>query len=472
MTETERDPKAEMGMIGLGVMGRNLMLNMADHGFTVAGYDKDPEKVESMRKESGEKNIFPTIEKSKFIRILKRPRMILLLVPAGGAVDEVIGELIPELDPGDLIIDAGNSFFRDTDRRTQMLEKKGILYMGVGVSGGEEGARKGPSIMPGGSPEAFKRVEPVFEAIAAKVKGEPCMAYMGSGSSGHFVKMVHNGIEYAIMQLISEAYELLKKGLALNNQDIRNVFALWNTGKLNGFLIEITGLIFSRKDEDGKSWLIDNILDVARQKGTGMWTTQSAMELQIPVPTIDLAVAMRDLTVFKEFRKDIAGRIKYVPTSNDIPKEQFLKYLEDGLFCSILLSYTQGFALLKAASAKYGYNMDLQTIAKIWRGGCIIRSAVLEDIQKAFSNKELPFLLLNPAFSKIISDNQDGLRKVVNMASSAGIAAPAMMASLGFLDAFRSERLPANLIQAQRDFFGSHTYERSDREGTFHTQWD
>lgn len=481
MSNQQKGTHADIGMIGLGVMGRNLLLNMADHGYSVAGYDKDPAKVASLRDEAGGKDIYPAGRRKTFLDILKRPRKIILLVPAGEVVDSVIKELLPYLDKGDLIVDAGNSHYTDTDRRIDLLEKKEILFMGMGVSGGEEGARFGPSIMPGGSMVAFNMIKQILGDVAARVNNEPCMEYMGKGSAGHFVKMVHNGIEYAIMQLISETYDIMKRGLGLNNTEIHELFTEWNTGKLNSFLVEITGLILSKKDEKKKSWLIDEILDVARQKGTGMWTTLSAMELQIPVPTIDMAVAMRDLSAFKEERIKISamfnGKNKQFPAKMSgktgvSEQEKMTGYLKDALYCSVLLSYSQGFSLLGAASAKFKYQLSLQTIAKIWRGGCIIRSVILDDIKKAYSARNLQMLLLDPAIAGKISENQEGLRQIVSYAGQTGIPAPAMMASLGYLDSFRSDHLPANLIQAERDYFGSHTYERIDKKGIFHTQWD
>jgi 6-phosphogluconate dehydrogenase len=472
MTDTDKKQQYEIGMIGLGVMGRNLLLNMADHGFSVAGYDKDPTKVEAMRKEAEKRDIRCTANLKEFISSMSFPRTIILLVPAGAPVDSVIKELSPHLQKDDLIIDSGNSYFKDTDLRTIRLKKNGILFMGMGISGGEEGARHGASIMPGGLKKAYERVKPILEAVAARVNGEPCVTYLGPFSAGHFVKMVHNGIEYGLMQLISETYALMKLILGFSEDQLQNVYSEWNKGELNGFLMEITGNIFGRVDDKTGKRLIDEILDVARQKGTGMWTSQSAMELQVPVPTIDMAVAMRDLSVFEE-QRETANKIYLDPKSSfSGDKIKFLIQLRKALYVSMLTIYAQGFALLLAASDKYGYHLDPEAIARIWRGGCIIRAALLEDIQAAFHSKhDLLNLLLDPYLSKEIRENQEDLRQVVCQASIMGVPVPGIMASLGYLDAFSSAWLPANLIQAQRDYFGAHTYERIDEKGTYHTEW-
>jgi len=397
----------------------------------------------------------------------------MMLVPAGAPVDSVIKDLLPHLDKGDLIIDAGNSYFKDTDLRARSLAAKGIQFLGVGVSGGEEGARHGPSIMPGGPKEAYELVRPVFEAAAAKVNGDPCVTWLGPGSAGHFVKMVHNGIEYGIMQLIAETYDLMKRGLDLNDDEMHEVFALWNEGELNGYLVEITSHIFSKQDEKTGKRLIDEILDVAKQKGTGMWTSQSAMELQVPLPTIDLAVAMRDLSVFAKEREQ-AGAI-YQRSLRDFnsDRETFLTQLRHALYASMIITYAQGLELLAVASDKYEYHLDLEAVARIWRGGCIIRAVLLEDICAAFRARgDLPNLLLDPNLSNKVSEHEEDLRRVVCQAAESGVPAPGLMVSLGYLDAYRSAWLPANLIQAQRDYFGAHTYERIDAKGAFHTQWE
>lgn len=473
MTNKQLQQRYEIGMVGLGVMGRNLVLNIADHGFPVAGYDQDPNQVEALRKDSTGRVICGTDNIKDFIALLRPPRAVIILVPAGAPVDSVIKDLLPHLERGDLIIDAGNSYFKDTDVRTRNLSAKGIHFLGVGVSGGEEGARHGPSIMPGGPKEAYERVRPVFEAAAAKVGGAPCVTWLGPGSAGHFVKMVHNGIEYGVMQLIAETYDLMKRGLGLNDAEVHEAYALWDKGELNGYLVEITGHIFSKQDEKTGKRLIDEILDVAKQKGTGMWTSQSAMELQVPIPTIDLAVAMRDLSVFAKEREQADAVYQQSQRRLAGDHDTFLTQLGRALFAAIIITYAQGMALLAVASKKYKYNLDLEAVALIWRGGCIIRSALLEDICAAFrSRRDLPNLLLDANLSRMLMDHQEDLRQVVCQAAKSGIPAPGLMVSLGYFDAYRSAWLPANLIQAQRDYFGAHTYERNDTKGTFHTEWE
>jgi 6-phosphogluconate dehydrogenase len=462
----------EIGMVGLGVMGRNLLLNMADNGFSVAGYDNDPVKVEALKKEIEKRDIHCTGNLLDFISNLRLPHAVILLVPAGAPVDSVINEMSVHLQRDDLIIDSGNSYFKDTNLRTIRLKEKGILFMGMGISGGEEGARHGASIMPGGLKKAYERVRPVLEAVAARVNGDPCVTYLGPSSAGHFVKMVHNGIEYGLMQLISETYALMKLVLGYSEDELKTIYSEWNNGELNGFLMEITSNIFGKVDEKSGKRLIDEILDVARQKGTGMWTSQSAMELQVPVPTIDIAVAIRDLSVFEK-QREMAGKIYQYPESHfKGDRKKFLTQLRNTLYVSMLTTYTQGFSLLAAASDKYGYNLDMEAVARIWRGGCIIRAAILEDIQAAFHAKhDLLNLLLDHNLSEKIKENLEDLRKIVCHASFLGIPIPGIMASLGYLDAYRSSWLPANLIQAQRDYFGAHTYERIDAKGTYHTEW-
>jgi 6-phosphogluconate dehydrogenase len=473
MRNTQPPQRYEIGMVGLGVMGRNLVLNMADHGFSVAGYDKDAAKVEALRQESKKRDVRGAADIKEFIALLRRPRAVMLLVPAGAPVDSVINDLLVHLQPGDLIIDGGNSYFKDTDVRARNLTAKGIQFLGVGVSGGEEGARQGPSIMPGGPKEAYERVRPVFEAAAAKVNGDPCVTWLGPGSAGHFVKMVHNGIEYGVMQLIAETYDLMKRGLGLNDDEVREVYALWNKGELNGYLVEITSHIFSKPDEKTGQRLIDEILDVAKQKGTGMWTSQSAMELQVPIPTIDLAVAMRDLSVFAKEREQAGAIYQRSMRRFTGDRDTFLTQLGRALYAGIITIYAQGLALLVVASDKYKYHLDFEAVARIWRGGCIIRAALLEDICAAFhAKRELPNLLLDPNLSHKIMEHQEDLRQVVCQAAGSGVPAPGLMVSLGYLDAYRSAWLPANLIQAQRDYFGAHTYERIDAKGTFHTEWE
>ncbi len=463
----------KVGMVGLGVMGRNFLLNMADHGYSVAGYDKDHAKIELLQNETGKRDIVGEGNLIDFIALLRLPRTIIILVPAGNPVDSVINDLLPHLEKGDLIIDAGNSHFKDTTMRTHNLEAKGIQFLGVGVSGGENGARHGPCIMVGGHKDAYEEVRPLFEAAAAKINGDPCVAWLGTDSSGHFVKMVHNGIEYGVMQLIAEAYDLMKRGLGLDDDEISEAYSSWNNGELNSYLVGITSQIFSKQDTKTGMHLIDEILDVAKQKGTGMWTSQSAMELQVPIPTIDLAVSMRDLSVFTKERAqaDSIYQLSMKPFIGD--RKPFLAQLGRALFAALIITYAQGMALLAVASEKYKYHLNLEGIARIWRGGCIISSKLLVDISAAFhARHDLPNLLLDPTMSRKLMLHQADLRQVVCQAAELGVPIPGLMVSLGYFDAYRSIRLPANLIQAQRDYFGAHTYERNDANGTFHTEWD
>ena len=473
MTNKQPQQQYEIGMVGLGVMGRNLVMNMADHSFSVAGYDRDAAKVEELRKESAERNIDGVANILDFIALLRKPRAIMMLVPAGAPVDSVIKDLLPHLDKGDLIIDAGNSYFKDTDLRARNLAAKGIHFLGVGVSGGEEGARHGPSIMPGGPKEAYERVRPVFEAVAAKVSGDPCVTWLGPGSAGHFVKMVHNGIEYAVMQLFAEAYDLMKRGLGLNDDELHDVFSTWNNGELNGYLMEITSHIFSTVDKKTGKRLIDEILDVARQKGTGMWTSQSAMELQVPIPTIDIAVAIRNLSVFEKQRESASAVLQRPVRRFEGDRDTFLGQVRQSLYAGMVITYSQGFAVLATASDKYEYHLNLEAVARIWRGGCIIRTVLLDDILTAYRNQPgLSNLLLDVDLASKVMANQEALRRVVCTAAELGLPALGLMTVLGYLDGYRSAWLPANLIQAQRDYFGAHTYERIDSKGTFHTQWE
>lgn len=473
MTNKNGEQQCVIGMVGLGTMGRNLLLNMADHGFTVAGYDADKNKVESLCKESRKQSVFGATTIEEFLELLKKPRAIMLLVPAGKPVDSVINELLPHLQANDLIIDAGNSHFTDTDIRAQELQKKGIQFLGVGISGGEEGARRGPSIMPGGPKVAYEKVRSIFEAVAAKVAGDPCVTYLGTGSAGHYVKMVHNGIEYGIMQLIAETYDLMKRGLGLSNDELANVYHSWNESELNSYLIEITGHIFSKRDDKTGKYLIDEIRDVAKQTGTGMWTSQSAMELQVPTLTIDLAVAMRDMSVFVKERDQASHLYKRPIPLLTTDHDTFINQLQGAIFTGMIVAYAQGMALLSIASNQYAYHLDLEAVAGIWRGGCIIRAKLLEDVRAAFRSKgKLPNLLLDPNLSRKIMAHQDDLRQVLCQASIIGVPTPTLMVTLSYLDAYRSSWQPTNLIQAQRDYFGAHTYERTDVKGTFHTEWE
>ncbi len=456
----------DFGMIGLGTMGRNLLLNMADHGFNVTGHDRDSEKVELLSKEGGIEG-FSDLE--TFISRLSKPRAVMMLVPAGEIVDAVIDDLLPLLDDGDLIIDGGNSYFKDTDRRFQRLREKNIHFFGIGISGGEEGARRGPSMMPGGDRQAYGVVENIFEAVAAKVNGEPCVTYLGPGACGHFVKMVHNGIEYGIMQLLSEVYSLMTANLGLSNAEIHEAFKQWNEGRLNSFLVEITADIFLKKDELSDNMLIDMISDQARSKGTGKWTSQLAMDLQVPVPTIDMAVAMRDLSKYKELRVETEGKYLDAKVSGNALDTQDL---EQALFFATILSYAQGMHMLQAASETYDYGLDMGAIARIWRGGCIIRAELLHTISKAYGEKPgLEHLMLDDSIKELLLSCEKGMRKTVSAAALSGVSTPALSSALTYFDMIRAGDMPSNLIQAQRDFFGAHTYERTDREGKFHTEW-
>ena len=464
--------KYAFGMIGLGVMGRSLLLNMADHGFAVAGHDKDTTKVASLNEEAGDKDVKGFSDVKEFIQSLTSPRAIMMLVPAGKIVDSVIEELTPLLEKGDILIDGGNSHFTDTNRRVEELEAIGLHFFGMGVSGGEEGARRGPSMMPGGDKQAYNVMKPIFEAIAAKVDGVPCVTYIGPGASGHFVKMVHNGIEYGIMQLIAETYEVLKKGLKLNNDEIGKIFADWNEGRLQSFLLDITKDIFKYKAPGTDHLLLDDIKDEARAKGTGKWTSQVAMDLQAPIPTVDTAVSMRDLSKYKQLREKAAALYAKDPIVLDVDKAELLAALEQAFYFTMIISYAQGMHLLSNASAEYKYDLHLGEIAKIWRGGCIIRSKFLNDIFKAYEkDAKLEHLLLDSNVQALVQGAVPGIRKVLSKTIAAGIATPAYAASLSYFDAFRSERMPSNLTQAQRDYFGAHTYELIGKEGTFHTQW-
>ncbi|MFB9844548.1 NADP-dependent phosphogluconate dehydrogenase [Mucilaginibacter ginsenosidivorans] len=464
--------KYAFGMIGLGTMGRSLLLNMADHGFAVAGHDKDASKVASLNEEGKDKDVKGFGDVAEFIHSLTTPRAIMMLVPAGKIVDAVIDELTPLLDKGDILIDGGNSHFTDTNRRVDELEAKGLHFFGMGVSGGEEGARRGPSMMPGGDKEAYNVMKPIFEAIAAHVNGEPCVTYIGPGASGHFVKMVHNGIEYGLMQLIAETYEIMKKGLKMDNASIGEVYTKWNEGRLQSFLMDITKDIFAFNAPGTDHLLIDDIKDEARAKGTGKWTSQVAMDLQAPIPTIDSAVSMRDLSKYKQLREQASTLYSQAEPEMDVDKEEFLAALEQAFYFSMIISYAQGMHLLTNASTEYKYDLKLGEIAKIWRGGCIIRSAFLNDIFNAYQNDpQLAHLLLDGGVEDLVSETVKGARKVLSATIGAGIAAPAFAASLSYFDNFRNKRMPSNLTQAQRDYFGAHTYELIGKEGVFHTQW-
>ncbi|WP_261512548.1 NADP-dependent phosphogluconate dehydrogenase [Chryseobacterium paludis] len=462
------------GMVGLGVMGRNLLYNIADNGFSIAGFDLDKEKVKELEEgATSEMKVKGTGTLEDFVSALETPRKIILMVPAGKPVDAVLESITPLLSSGDIVIDAGNSYFEDTNRRIADLASKNLHFMGMGVSGGEKGARTGPSIMPGGDVEAFHLLKPMLEAISAKVDQEACTAYMGKGSAGNYVKMVHNGIEYAIMQLISEAYDLLKRGAKLNNEQLYEVFRDWNNGDMNSFLIEITRDIFQQRDSLTDNYLVDQILDKAGAKGTGKWTSEQAMEIGVSIPTIDIAVTSRILSAYKDERIQASGLYseKEITSPEDI--NIFIKEVGDALYLATLISYAQGLSLLVKASDEYHFEIPLKDVVKIWRGGCIIRSVLLEKFYSAYTrNPNLSNILLDKEISVIVKEKVNSLRKTAAFAALNGISSLGIQTALGYFDAYTTESLPVNLIQAQRDYFGAHTYQRIDREGVFHTSWE
>ena len=465
------EKKYDIGIVGLGVMGRNLAMNIADHGFSVAGFDIDPAKVTEFEKE-GSGSTKATASAGEFASLLRRPQAFIMLVPAGKAVDSAINGILPHLEPGAIIIDGGNSYYKDTDIRMKALAAKGMHFIGMGVSGGEEGARRGPSMMPGGNAEAYKQVRPILEAAAAKVDGEPCITYLGPGSSGHYVKMVHNGIEYGLMELIAETYDLMKRYAGMNNDDLHTVYEAWSLGRAGSFLLEITAEIFLKNDEKTGGRLVDMVLDRAAQKGTGKWTSQDAMDLQVPVPAIDAAVMMRALSGNKREREEAAGILKGPVPSLKGDRQSFIQQIGNALYFSMIAAYAQGMALISAASSAYGYGISLQSVARIWRGGCIIRAQLLDEIARVYGKTPGPDnLMLDPHMATLLSDGEQDLRRVISRAVENGIPVPGLLSSLTYFDALRSRRLPANLIQAQRDYFGAHTYERTDSSGTFHTVW-
>jgi 6-phosphogluconate dehydrogenase len=469
-------PKADIGLVGLAVMGENLMLNMESHGFTVACYNRTVSKVDEFLNGRGKgKKFIGAHSIEEFIASLALPRKIMLMVKAGKPVDEFIEQLLPHLAAGDIVIDGGNSHFPDSIRRTQYLAAKGILFIGTGVSGGEEGALKGPSIMPGGNPAAWPHVKPIFQAIAAKVAdGAPCCEWIGSDGAGHFVKMVHNGIEYGDMQLICEAYQLMAVGLGMSADEMQQIFAEWNRGVLDSYLIEITADILKVKDEATGQPMVDVILDTAGQKGTGKWTSQAGLDLGVPIPQIAEAVFARCISAIKEER--VAASLKLKGPRKQFRKERaaFVQQIHAALYASKICSYAQGFQLMRAASEEYKWDLKFGEIALLWRGGCIIRAQFLENIKAAFDKKpKLANLLLDPYFKKIVSKSMRAWRNVIKTAIDLGIPVPSMSTALNYYDSYRSARLPANLLQAQRDYFGAHTYERIDkpRGEFFHTDW-
>jgi 6-phosphogluconate dehydrogenase len=469
------EPKADIALIGLAVMGQNLILNMNDKGFTVVAFNRTVSKVDDfLNKEAKGTKVIGAHSLEEMVGLLKKPRRVMLMVKAGEAVDEFIEHLLPHLEPGDIIIDGGNSLFEDTNRRTKYVESKGLLYIGTGVSGGEEGARHGPSIMPGGSPAAWPHVKDIFQKIAAKVEdGTPCCDWVGENGAGHYVKMVHNGIEYGDMQLICEAYNLMKTGLGMTPDQMHEVFAEWNKGELDSYLIEITRDILAFKDTDGQP-LVDKILDTAGQKGTGKWTVISSQDLGIPITLIGEAVYARCISALKDERVAAAKKLKGPKPTIKGDQKKFIEDIRHALYASKIISYAQGYMLMRAAANEYKWNLNYGGIALMWRGGCIIRSAFLGKIKEAFQEKpKLTNLLLAPFFKKAIKVSQRSWRNVIAMAAKKGIPVPAFSTALSFYDSYRSERLPANLLQAQRDYFGAHTYERLDqpRGQFFHTNW-
>ena len=468
--------KSDIGLIGLAVMGENLVLNMESKGFRVSVYNRTVEKVDKFVQGRGkDKNIFGARSLEEFVSSLKSPRKVFLMVKAGQAVDDFIEKLIPVLDPGDVIIDGGNTHFPDTARRTAYVESKGLLYIGTGVSGGEEGALKGPSMMPGGSPAAWPLVKPIFQSICAKVEnGQPCCDWVGEGGAGHFVKMVHNGIEYGDIQLICECYHIMKELLGMSNEEMHETFAEWNKGDLDSYLVEITRDILAKKDEDG-NYVLDYILDTAGQKGTGKWTAISALDAGVPLTLIGESVFARCLSAQKEERV-AASKILQGPAPAKFTgdRKAFLEDLRKALFAAKVVSYAQGYALMKAAAKEYGWNLNYGGIALMWRGGCIIRSVFLGKIKEAFDNNpDIANILLDPYFSGKLAEAHSGWRNVLAQAIVNGVPAPCLSAALEYYDGYRCDRLPANLLQAQRDFFGAHTYERTDmpRGQFFHTNW-
>jgi len=468
--------KGDIGLIGLAVMGENLVLNMENHGFTVSVYNRTVSKVDAFINGRGkDKNFIGCHSIEELVQSLKKPRKVMLLVKAGKPVDDFIEMIMPYLEPGDVIIDGGNSHFPDTIRRTKYVEEKGFLYIGTGVSGGEEGALLGPSIMPGGSPEAWPHVEKIFKSISAKVMdGSPCCEWIGSNGAGHFVKMVHNGIEYGDMQMIAESYFIMKHILGMTPDEMHSVFDEWNKGELDSYLIEITRDIMDKKDDETGKPMVDMILDTAGQKGTGKWTSSAALDLGVPAPTVVEAVFSRAISAIKEERV-AASKILNGPVNKlNLDKKEFIEKIRQALYASKICSYAQGYQLMRMAAEEYKWDLKFGEIAMMWRGGCIIRAQFLEKIKAAFDRKpDLSNLLLDDYFNKAIDKNQTAWREVISVAVMAGIPVPAFSSALAYYDGYRSETLPANLLQAQRDYFGAHTYERVDkpRGEFFHTNW-
>ncbi|HBU83063.1 MULTISPECIES: NADP-dependent phosphogluconate dehydrogenase [unclassified Paenibacillus] len=465
--------KQQIGVIGLAVMGKNLALNIESKGFSVAVFNRSPEKTNDLLKEAEGKNLTGAFTIEEFVASLESPRKILIMVQAGKATDATIEQLLPHLDEGDIIIDGGNAYFPDTQRRSKDLEAKGFRFIGAGVSGGEEGALKGPAIMPGGQQSAYELVEPILTAISAKVGDDACSTYIGPDGAGHYVKMVHNGIEYGDMQLIGEAYHLLKDVLNVSVEELHEIFSEWNQGELDSYLIEITADIFSKYDPETGKPMVDVILDAAGQKGTGKWTSQSALDLGVPLSMITESVFSRFLSAMKDERV-AASKILNGPATEAFSgdKKAFIENVRKALFASKIVSYAQGFAQMRAASDEYGWDLKYGNIAMIFRGGCIIRSQFLQNIKEAYDkDAELKNLLLDPYFQNIVESYQGAWREVVAAAVTQGIPVPGFSSALSYYDSYRTERLPANLLQAQRDYFGAHTFKRVDKEGSFHFQW-
>ena len=474
-SEQAKAKQGQFGMMGLAVMGRNLALNVEEHGFPVSVWNREPEKVDGFIGEFQTKQFIGTKSLEEFVFSLERPRRLMMLIKAGPPVDQMMEKLKPLLEPGDIVIDGGNSYFKDTQRREAAWRAAGLNFVGSGVSGGEDGARHGPSLMPGGSTEAYEHIKPIFEAIAAKTDSGPCVAYCGPDGAGHFVKMVHNGIEYGDMQLIAEAYDILRSALHLEAAELADIFGEWNRGELESFLIEITANIFGVRDEETGKALVDLVLDKAEQKGTGKWTAQEAVDLGVPIPTIAAALDSRVISSMKDERVAAAKKIKG-PRSKKVrgDKQKLIKAVHDALYASKICSYAQGLSLIRRGSDEHNWNVNLSEMARIWKGGCIIRARFLDSIMRAYDRKpKLANLLLDDEFRKWIRAAQANWRLAVKTTQSMGVPVPAMSASLSYFDSYRTERLPQNLTQAQRDYFGSHTYERVDHPelGHIHTDW-
>ncbi|MBI1353005.1 MAG: NADP-dependent phosphogluconate dehydrogenase [Acidobacteria bacterium] len=466
--------QGNFGVAGLGVMGQNVALNIERNGFEVIAYNRSEDKANEMREKSAGKNVFVTQSIEEFVQKLEPPRRVLLMVTAGAGTDAVIEALTQHLEPGDIIIDGGNSHFPDTNRRNEALQAKGFHFVGCGISGGEEGALWGPSIMPGGKYEAYERIAPVLEKIAAKTEDDgPCVTYCGRTSAGHYVKMVHNGIEYGIMQIICEVYDILRKSAGMSTPKIQEVFADWTKSEIGGFLIEITAQCLAKKDDQGSGWLVEKVLDTAGQKGTGKWTAQTALDLGVPIPTLSMAVEARILSGLKPQRVEASKILDGPERRHGKRRKDLVEALFNATYVSMIASYAQGMALIQEASKEYDYGTNLAEVARIWKEGCIIRSKLLDPIKQAFKEQPgLANMLTHPYFSKIVNDTLPDLRKVIRIAARTGVPTTCLGATLAYIESYRSEFLPANLLQGLRDNFGAHTYKRLDMEGVFHSQWN